>query len=119
MAIKNKDIADAIVNFSKELLGYTQEELDNISNDIKEIEKTLTNWKIDVPFCYKNILPDSGDLCWDFYQLEQKFRLLYVENYKVKPLIDCKFIIRVKVYPNLSNFIKEFSESIERVKDEN
>lgn len=96
--------------------------LNNMSANIKEIEERLQAANINIPFEYKYEeridtigLVRRKYISWNQDKRCNKFRLLhitYTENDEVSslPLIECKFDLRLQIYPHMQDFINKFTE---------
>jgi hypothetical protein len=110
------DITEALENFSKRVRMYTSKEMTAISDDIRNLEKTLQEWKIDTYFSFE--LGGEEYLFWneDPQSKSENFRLWYTnpdyEDGKCIKLIECKFKIRARIHRLLPQFLEEFSEMI-------
>ena len=110
---------NALEDFYKRVNNITPDEMIIICNDIRIVEQTLFDCKINCEFNFREIPDLYGILSWGFYQKERKFRLLWEEISRDDnsifslPVIECKFKIRTIVHSHLSNFLRAFADYIE------
>ncbi len=73
--------------------------LDDISKEIREIEKILQSSNF--PTISIKITQNDQVIKWDV----EKRRLIAIEHDVEKPLIECKAYLRIDIYPFLESFI--------------
>lgn len=79
---------------------------DNISNDIKSLENYLQNFLSSGDFIYP--IKNGEFIKWS----QSSKRLMYINDEIDKPIIECKFDVRYKVFSNLPNFLLALGKAI-------
>jgi len=126
-------IQNGLAEVEKTFQEYNRS-LNEISSDIRTLEKTLNGRRINIPFTYAiSHMTMAGCYsikCLSWQEFEQQgFRLIYhyemggggpsminKEYVETKPLIECKADVRIQCYEYLSRFLVGLSEALKKAK---
>lgn len=100
----------------KDIFYKFEERLNRISDDIKNLEKYLSQNAVNIPF--ELVVSDTEKLSWLPFETNGKFRVVYLsfKNNLSRPLIECKIEIRERMYSLLPNFLSGFAKYVNNKK---
>lgn len=123
MEFDQKSLSEATNIFIKESEKF-RENLDSISDSIRDAELIFTNVNINLPFRYLIEEKENGttvEFTWDHDENSNRFRIkLEVEGHGKdagriilnRPFIETKITIRLELFKHLEPFIRSFTEFI-------
>lgn len=106
--------AFAKIDFEAEKLS---EVLNKCSDEIERLEGTLQTKGIYIDFSFELEDSPGSYIAWEKFGKKNKFRLLFIDNNIVKPLLGCDFKTRMKVHRILPQFISEFTSIIKNERE--
>lgn len=114
MEFNSKELQESF-NISKDSIINQKQAMDNVSKDIRTLEKFLLENSPNTSFKY--IIDSVRSILWDTFG-RQGPRLIFQAKESInneecfKPLIECKFITRQEIYPFLPKILVSFSKEL-------